>query len=61
MMSFGMFVMLVLIVVVFFVVFVSAGAGSRRVGPMMQRGCPQCGATHPHFARFCRQCGNRIG
>lgn len=26
-----------------------------------QRICPGCGASHPHFAQFCRRCGKKLG
>ena len=60
-MSFGMFVLVVVVVVVL-VLLVSAGSRDRGSNQAAtQRGCPHCGAVHPHFAAFCRRCGKRLG
>lgn len=54
----------------FFVVFVFAivmilliaalWTSSRQIPPADTRPCPSCGALHPEFASFCRQCGGRL-
>ncbi|MEO6434337.1 MAG: hypothetical protein ABIP55_01060 [Tepidisphaeraceae bacterium] len=49
--------LIVIVVVAFMLVF---GGGFRRGGKLMPRACPDCGAAHPYFARFCRRCGKRL-
>jgi len=57
--GFGTFVMLVVIVVVVILLMTTASGGGKP-GQRAQRGCPHCGAVHPHFAQFCRRCGKRM-
>ncbi len=58
-MSFPTFVILVVVAVVF-ILLITSGSPNRRGQQGPQRACANCGATHPHFAQFCRRCGKRL-
>jgi predicted amidophosphoribosyltransferase len=58
-MSFATFVFLVIAAVV--VLLILTGARNRPAAPGPPRNCPRCASQHPHFAKFCRRCGNPLG
>jgi len=52
--------LILLIIVVMAVVMIVKMIVSRR-GGLSQRICSACNAGHPRFAKFCRECGKRLG
>ena len=55
--------LLVLALVALVLLLVLSGGGGKRRGSSAAaapKRCPACGADHPGFARFCRQCGKKL-